>query len=62
MWYAPRCYSGDPLGKGVGSYNYYGFMEGYTTVWFHFTLRLVKPSLSVDCLYVFFEFSLGSGG
>ena len=62
MWDASRRYSGDPLERGGGASNFYGLMEGYTTVWHHWTLRLVAPSLSVDCFNVFFEFLLGSGG
>ena len=62
MWDSPRRYSGDPLERGGGAYNFYGLMEGYTTVWRHWGLRLVVPSLSVDCFNVFFEFFLGCGG
>ena len=62
MWDAPRRYSGDPFERGGGAYNFYGLMEGCTTVWRHWTLQLVEPSLSVDCFNVFFGFLLGSGG
>ena len=62
MWDAPRRYSSDPLVRGGGECNFYGLMEVYTTVWRHWALQLVAPSLSFDCLYVVFEFFLGSGG
>ena len=60
---SPRRYSGDTIDRGGGACIFYGLMEGYTTFWRHWTLRLVAPSLPVDCLHVFFEFfSVAVGG
>ena len=63
MWDAPCRYYGDLLGRGGEACNFYGLMEGYNTVWRHWPRRLVAPSLSVDCLYFFFEvFLVAAGG